>query len=64
MKRPVFAPAARDDLVAIGLYIAEDNSDRAETFIAELQAKARVVAERPYSFPARDDISPGLRQSA
>jgi toxin ParE1/3/4 len=61
MKRLVLAPAARDDLLAIGLYIAEDNPDRAETFVAELEAKAREVAERPLSFQQRGDISPGLR---
>ena len=61
MKRLVFAPAARDDLVSIGLYIAEDNPERAEAFIAELEAKARQAAERPLSFRERTDISPGLR---
>lgn len=61
MRRLVFLPAARADLVAIALYIAEDNPDRATSFIAELEAKAHQAAERPASFPARDDISPGLR---
>jgi len=56
-----FAPAALADLAAIGDYIAEDNPDRALTFVAELETKAARVAERPLSFPARDDISPGLR---
>jgi len=61
MKRLVFAPAARDDLMTIGLFIAADNPARAESFVAELEAKARQLAERPASYPARDDISPGLR---
>lgn len=61
MKRLVFSPAARADLLAITLYIAEDNPDRAASFLAELEAKASQTAERPSSFPARDDISPGLR---
>lgn len=61
MKRLGFAPEARRDLLAIGLYIAEDNPDRAESFVAELEAKAAQAAERPGSFPARDDVSPGLR---
>jgi toxin ParE1/3/4 len=61
MTRLVFTPAARDDLMAIGLYIAEDDPHRAMSFVAELEAKARQTAERPRSFPARDDISPGLR---
>jgi len=61
MKPLGFAPAARADLIAIGRYIAEDDPARAESFLAELEAKARQAAERPLSFPARDDISPGLR---
>ena len=31
------------------------------SFVAELEAKAVQAAERPASFPARDDIGPGLR---
>jgi toxin ParE1/3/4 len=61
MKRLVFAPAARDDLMAIGLYIADDNPSGAERLVAELEAKARDLAAWPQSHPARDDISPGLR---
>ncbi len=61
MKRLTFAPLARADLLAITRFIAEDNPVRAETFLAELEAKAHRAAERPQSFPARDDLSPGLR---
>jgi toxin ParE1/3/4 len=61
MKRLVFTPAARDDLTEIALYIAEDNPIRAESFVAELEAKARGLAEWPERHPARDDISPGVR---
>jgi toxin ParE1/3/4 len=61
MKRLVFAPAARDDLLMIGLYIADDNPARAERFVAELEAKARHLAAWPGSYQTRDDISPGLR---
>lgn len=61
MKRLGFAPAARVDLLAIGLYIAEDNPERAESFVAELEGKAAQAAEQPRSFPMRDDVGPGLR---
>jgi toxin ParE1/3/4 len=61
MKRLVLSPAARDDLLTIGLYIAEDNPTRAESFVAELEAKAREIADWPSRFAARDDISLGLR---
>jgi toxin ParE1/3/4 len=64
MKRLVFSPAAREDLRAIGLYIAEDNPNRAESFVAELQAKANQLAAWPGSYPERDDISPSLRAAA
>ncbi len=62
MRKPlVFAPAARADLTAIGLYIARDNPSRAESFVAELEALAAKIADRPQSYPARDHISTGLR---
>ena len=61
MKRLVFAPAAREDLITIGLYIADDSPARAASFVAELEAKARDLAAWPASHTARDDISPGLR---
>jgi toxin ParE1/3/4 len=61
VKRLVFAPAARDDLLTIGLYIADSNPTRAESFITELEAAARQIGKRPQSFAAREDISPGLR---
>lgn len=63
MRRLTFAPAARDDLLSIFDGIATDNPDRALSFLAELDAKARAVAERPFSFPARDDLLPGLRSA-
>ncbi|MBA3810917.1 MAG: type II toxin-antitoxin system RelE/ParE family toxin [Caulobacteraceae bacterium] len=61
MKRLAFAPAARADLMSIGRYIAEDDPARAESFVAELESKARQAAERPLSFAAREDLAPGLR---
>lgn len=64
MKPVEFSPAARADLVEIGLHIAQDNPDRAESFVAELEARIRAIAERPLSFPARDDIAAGLRAAA
>ncbi len=63
MKRLVFTPAARNDLMVIGSYIADDDPVRAESFVAELEATARQAAQRPRSFPARNDISPGLRSA-
>jgi toxin ParE1/3/4 len=61
MKRLVFTPAARNDLLEIGAYIADDNPVRAESFVTELETKAYKAAERPRSFPERTDIGVGLR---
>jgi toxin ParE1/3/4 len=63
MKPVEVAPAARDDLRGIALYIAEDNPERAESFVAELEAGFAALGERPLSFPEKDDISPGLRSA-
>lgn len=59
MKRLDYAPQALADLVAIGRYIAEDDPDRALSFVDELETKAAQAAERPRSFPAREDLAPG-----
>lgn len=61
MKRLSYRPAALADLRSIALYIAEDNPPRALSFVDELRARATQAAERPESFPARDDLAPGLR---
>jgi len=61
MKRLVFTPSARNDLLEIGAYIADDNPVRAESFVAELETKAYQAAERPASFPERTDIGIGVR---
>jgi toxin ParE1/3/4 len=63
MKRLVFSPAARTDLREILAYTAEDNPVRALSFVAELEAKAFQTAQRPLSFPARDDLSKGIRSA-
>jgi toxin ParE1/3/4 len=52
---------AKRDLAGIGRYIAQDNPIRAVSFVDELTAKFRAVAERPMSFPVRADLPPELR---
>ncbi|MFN4114787.1 MAG: type II toxin-antitoxin system RelE/ParE family toxin [Sphingomonadaceae bacterium] len=54
---------ARRDLVDIGRHIAQDNPSRALTFIDELTTRFRIVAERPLSFPAREEWHPDLRSA-
>lgn len=61
MVRLVILPAARADLIEIGDFIAQDDPRRAASFVAEIEAKMRAAAERPLSFPARDELHEGLR---
>ena len=63
MPRLVILPAARADLIEIGDFIAQDNPGRALSFLAEIEAKMLQAAERPESFPARDDVHEGLRSA-
>lgn len=49
-------PRARDDLRAIGDYIAEDNPARAVTFVQELLSRCSQLADRPSLYPY---ITPG-----
>lgn len=63
MLRLVILPAARADLIEIGDFIALDNPVRALSFVAEIEAKMKQVAERPGSFPSRDELHEGLRSA-
>ncbi len=63
MPRLVILPAARADLIEIGDFIAQDNPGRALSFLAEIEAKMRQAADRPESFPVRDDVREGLRSA-
>ena len=63
MPRLVILPAARADLIEIGEFIAPDNPGRALSFLAEIEARMHQAAERPESFPARDDVREGLRSA-
>ncbi len=63
MPRLVVLPAARADLIEIADFIARNNPDRALSFVAEIEATMIQAAERPASFPARDDLHAGLRSA-
>lgn len=56
-------PAARADLIEIGDFIALDNPARALSFVAEIEATMMTIAERPNSFPARNELAAGLRNA-
>lgn len=62
MKYRISAEAQRD-MAGIGQHIAQDNPERAVSFVDELTAKFRLVAERPLSFPARLEWHPELRSA-
>jgi len=59
--RRLLSPRAVADLEEIAAYIARDNPARAASFVAELEAKCRAVAETPGVYLAREDLAPGLR---
>ena len=59
MARLVILPAARMDLIEIGDFIALDSSERAASFVAEIESRMIEVAERPGSFPAQDELHKG-----
>ena len=63
MPRLVILPAARDDLLEIGDFIATDNPSRAYTFITEIEAKMVQAARHPSRFPTRNDLHEGLRSA-
>lgn len=62
-RRLVLSPRAAADLEEIADYIARNNPARAASFIAELEAKCRAIAEMPELYPARPDLAPGLRMA-
>lgn len=63
MARLVILPAARMDLIEIGDFIALDNPERAASFVTEIEERMTEVADRPGSFPARDELHKGLRSA-
>jgi len=62
-RRLLLSPRAAADLEEIAEYIARDNPGRAASFVAELEAKCRAVANSPELYPARADLAPGLRMA-
>ena len=61
MQRVRILPAARSGLIDIGDFIALDNPERAASFVGEIETAFTEIAQRPGSFPARDDLYRGLR---
>ena len=59
--RPLYTPAARDDLREIGDYIGQDNPGRGQTFVQELREHCRRVAGQPRLHRLREEFGPGVR---
>ncbi|MBE2242542.1 MAG: type II toxin-antitoxin system RelE/ParE family toxin [Burkholderiaceae bacterium] len=56
-----FSPAARDDLLEVALYIAQDNPARASTFVDELEVRCLGLGETPGIGTARSELGEGIR---
>jgi toxin ParE1/3/4 len=56
-----FSPAARDDLIEIAVYIAQDNPTRALTFVDELEDRCIDLGNAPGIGTARPELGKGIR---
>ncbi len=63
MPRFRFGRVAAADIEAIGEFIAQDNPDRAVTFVEELRARCREPADFPLASAARPDLGDDLRMA-
>lgn len=58
------SPLAERDLEAIGDFIAQDNPQRAHTFIAELRKQCVRIAASPKVFRLRPELGNDIRSCA
>ena len=54
-------PSAKNDLVEIWDYIADDSEAQADAFIAAIDRKIQALAERPMLGRKRDELAESLR---
>lgn len=57
--RVVVAPVARDDLIEIGEYIAQDSPDNARQWVAQLEQAIASLSSMPERVAKRDDLRTG-----
>lgn len=57
----VVSPEAETDLEEIGDYIAQDNPERAVTFIDEIYSRFEAISRTPRAYVERPEIDPGVR---
>lgn len=56
-----FSPVAQEDLIGIAVYIAQDNSVRALSFVDELEASCLGIGRTPGIGTARPELGEGIR---
>jgi toxin ParE1/3/4 len=56
-----YSPVALDDLMGIAKYIAQDNPQRARSFVAELRASCSTLARQPGMGRLRPELGVGVR---
>lgn len=61
MQQPAFSPKALEDLEGILDYIAQDNPERAVSFIASLKEQCRMLAAFPGLGAKREELARKLR---
>ena len=54
---------ADEDLIAIWMYIAQDNPTAADKLLNQIEKKFHLLASNPYLGPARKDIAEDCRYS-
>jgi toxin ParE1/3/4 len=54
-------PKALGDLAQIWDYIADDSEERADAFIATIDAKFQMLSQHPTMGRLREELAPGLR---
>ena len=59
-----FLPLAAKDLENIADYIAQENPHRAITFVRELRAQCRKIAQSPLAYRSRPELGEGIRSCA
>ena len=57
----VFSAGAKDDLLEIAIYIAQDNPPRALSFVDELEGKCLALSDAPAGGVLRPELGEGVR---
>lgn len=57
----IFSPVAKEDLLEIALYIAQDNPTRTLSFVSELEAKSLRLGQTAGIGTPRPELGEGVR---